>query len=105
MSVYKGMFEACAITVNDKGEPVTPYFNMEKMKNYIDNYFKVNLKKYTNNYKVTYSYIGGVGTFICRSNCKTIQINLNAKINLFFDYNNSEIFTIKDGDNLWTKDY
>lgn len=100
MSIYKGMFEACTITVNESGEPITPIYNMQKMKSYIDNYFKVNLKKYTNNYKVTYNYIGGTNTFICRSNCRTIEISLNAKINLFFDYQKSEVFTIQDGDSL-----
>ena len=98
MSIYKGMLEACTTTVNESGEPITPIYNMQKMKSYIDNYFKVNLKKYTNNYKVTYNYIGGTNTFICRSNCRTIEISLNAKINLFFDYNKSEVFTIRDGD-------
>lgn len=100
MSVYKGMFEACAVTVDENGEPCVPYYNMEKMKYYIENYFKTNLSKYTSDYKVSYMYQGGIGTFVCKSECKSIQISLKAKINLFFDYNNMEIFTIQDGDQL-----
>ena len=100
MSIYKGMLEACAITVDPNGEPVTPYFNMEKMDYYIDDYFKTNLSKYAKNYTVTYSYIGGTNTFICKSECRTILINLKAKINMFYDYDKSESFTIRDGDAL-----
>lgn len=98
MSIYKGMFEACTITINDNGEPVTPYYNMEKMQNYIDNYFKTNLSKYTKDYKVMTFYFGGTSTFVCTSQCKSIQISLKAKINLFYDYNKTVIYTIKEGD-------
>lgn len=98
MSIYKGMFEACTVTINDNGEPIKPYFNMNKMANYIDEYFKVNLSKYCKDYKVSYFYIGGTNTFICSSECRMIEIDLKAKINLFFDYKKAEIFTIQDGD-------
>ena len=105
MSVYKGMFEACAVTVDENGEPTNPYYNMDKMDNYINNYFKTNLSKYSKNYTVNYLYTGGASSFICRSECKTIQITLNAKINMFFDYKKTEIFTIQDGDALWMKNF
>ena len=98
MSVYKGMFEACTVTINDNGEPVAPYFNMEKMKNYINDYFKVNLEKYTKEYTVSYIYIGGANTFICTKECRNIEITLKAKINTFFNYEKTEYFFIKDGD-------
>ena len=100
MSIYKGMFEACTLTVDTNGEPITPYFNMDKMKNYFDNYFKVNLEKYTKDYKVSYTYIGGTNSFICRSECRTLEITLKAKINTFFNYEKTQIYTIRDGDNL-----
>lgn len=103
MSIYKGMFEACTITIDDNGEPTIPYFNMDKMDLYINDYFKSNLSKYTKDYKVNYSYLGGEGTFLCRKNCRTIQIKLEANINTFFRYKNNEIFTIADGDALWMK--
>ena len=100
MSIYKGMFEACAVTVDENGEPVNPYYNMDKMDNYINTYFKTNLSKYTKDYTVTYRYIGGTNTFICRSECRNITITLKAKINAFYDYEKTEMFSIKDGDTL-----
>ena len=100
MSIYKGMFEACTITIDESGEPTNPYFNMDKMEKYINDYFKTNLSKYSKNYTVNYTYIGGDNTFICQSECRIIMINLKAKINMFYDYNKTEIFTIKDGDAL-----
>ena len=98
MSIYKGMFEACTITVDANGEPTTPYFNKEKMDNYIDNYFKVNVSKYTKDYTVTCMYFGGTNSFVCTSECKNVFITLKAKINAFYDYEKTEMFSIKDGD-------
>lgn len=100
MSIYKGMFEACAITVDQNGEPVLPYYDKDKMHVYIDDYFKVNLSKYCKNYSVSYIYPGGTTSFICKENCQNIQITLNAKINSFYEYKNTGVFTIKDGEIL-----
>ncbi len=100
MSIYKGMFEACTITVNNNGEPTSPYFNMDKMETYINEYFKTYLSKYCKDYQVSYMYIGGTNTLICASECRTILITLKAKINMFYDYDKTEIFTIQDGDAL-----
>ena len=98
MSIYKGMLEACTLTINSSGEPVVPYYNMPKVKVYIEDYFEINLSKYTNNYDVSYEYLNASGTSTCTSMCRKVRINLDATINYFYHYQNSEIFTIKDGD-------
>ena len=100
MSVYKGMFEACAVTVDSNGNPILPYYNMDKMSDYINNYFKANLSKYVKDYKVTYLYLGNEELLFCLENCRKIRISLDAKINTFFHYEKSEVFTIQDGDLL-----
>ena len=100
MSLYRGMFEACTITINDAGEPIDPYYDMTKVRNYINSYFKANLSKYTNNYKVSLTYFGGATSFVCRNECRILEISLTAEINPLFSYSKSEIFTIQDGDKL-----
>ena len=92
------MFEACTITIDSSGEPILPYYNMDKVRTYIDDYFKVNLSRYTNNYVVSYEYLNASGTNVCTSQCRKIRINLDATINYFYHYENSEVFAIKDGD-------
>ncbi len=98
MSIYKGMFEACTLTINSSGEPVLPYYNMDKMQSYMDNYFKVNLSKYTNNYELNLEYLSNDGSSVCKSQCRKVRISLDAEINSLYHYQNSEVFTIKDGD-------
>ena len=100
MSLYRGMFEACTLTINDAGEPIDPYYDMTKVRNYINDYFKANLSKYTTNYKVSLIYLGGTTSFICRSECRILEITLTAEINPLYSYSKSEIFTIQDGDKL-----
>ena len=99
MAAYKGIFEACSVSVGTNGEPVVPYYNMTKLKKYVTNYFDTNLSKYTTNYTVSMKYLSNRNV-ICRSNCRRLKLTLNAKINTFYTYSNSQIFTIKDGDKL-----
>ena len=101
MAAYRGMYEACAVTVNTNGEPIVPYFNGTKMKSYLDNYFKENLSKYVKDYTVTTRYYSSSSSMIlCRKNCRNVRVQLTAKINSFYTYTNSQIFTIANGDTL-----
>ena len=99
MSIYKGMFEACAVSVDRNGEPIDPYYNPTEMKNYIDSYFKENLSKYTKSYNVAYKYLSDDDS-VCKIECRKVEIRLTAKINTFYEYDKRQVFTIVDGDNL-----
>ena len=73
---------------------------MNKLKNYVDDYFEQNLTRYTTNYTVSMRYLSKRNMVICRSNCRRLKLTLTAKINAFYSYSNSQIFTIKDGGDL-----
>ena len=99
MSIYRGMFEACAVTVDLDGEPSSPYYSKDEMDTYIDEYFKDNLSKYVSSYTVEYSFLNADGN-ICSLNCNRIQIHLTADINTFYKYDKTQTFLIVDGDTL-----
>lgn len=100
MSVYKGMFEACLVSVDSKGEPIIPYYNLNEMNSYVNNYFKKNLSKYTKNYVVNIRFMQPTGTTICRTQCRRVRIRLVAEINSFYSYDKTQVFSVVDGDNL-----
>ena len=99
MSLYKGMFEACSVTVGTNGEPVMPYYNMIEMRSYLDGYFKDNLDRYVKNYSYTYRFLTPDNTR-CTNQCQKVEIKLTANINFLYKYDRTETFTIVDGDTL-----
>ena len=99
MSLYKGMFEACSVTVGTNGEPVMPFYNMIEMKSYLDGYFKENLNKYVKNYTYSYYFLTSTNTY-CTTLCRKVEIRLTANINSLYKYDRTEVFTIVDGDTL-----
>ena len=100
MSIYKGMFEACTVSVDNQGEPIKPYYNSFEMRVYIDTYFKKNLSKYVKNYTVTYGFVTDNDKIACKKECRRVKIRLTANINTFYRYDKTQIFTIADGDLL-----
>lgn len=88
------MLEASVITIDDSGEPTIPYFNKEKVKYYVESYLDNNIKRFTKDYKLTTAYKTS-NIKICFSNCRTLEITLNAKINSFFDYKKTQIFKVE----------
>ena len=99
MSLYKGMFEACSVTVGTNGEPVMPFYNMIEMKSYLDGYFKENLNKYVKNYTYSYYFLSSPNTY-CTTLCRKVEIRLTENINSLYKYYRTEVFTIVDGDTL-----
>ena len=104
MSLYKGMFEACSITIDTNGEPTTPYYNTVKMRSYLDGYFNENLSRHAKDYSYTYRFLDSNNSY-CTNQCRKVEIRLVADINFLYNYDRTETFTIVDGDTLWTKNY
>ena len=98
MSVYKGMLEASVLTISESGEPVIPYYNQSTLETYIDNYLKENISKYTTKYTVKTAYFESNSQNICINYCRSVSINLKAKIYLFYDYNKTQTFVVRSAD-------
>ena len=99
MFLYKGMFEACSVTIGTNGEPVMPFYNMIEMKSYLDGYFKENLNKYVKKYTYSYHFLTPTNTYFTTL-CRKVEIRLTANINSLYKYDRTEVFAIVDGDTL-----
>ena len=103
MSIYKGMLEASVLTIDDGGEPVEPYYNKTRLEQYVHDYLDKNISRYTTDYTITTKYYVKDSDKVCTSFCRKVKVSLKAKINLLFDYEKSQTFTIRDKDELWTR--
>ena len=93
MSIYKGMLEASILTISNKGEPIYPYFNEERLEAYVDDYLKENISRYTTRYSVSTQLLMSNGDY-CDSICRKVEITLSAKIYTFYHYNKTQTFVI-----------
>ena len=100
MSIYKGMLEASVLTIDENGEPVVPYYNKESLATYVNEYLKENVEKYTSNYSVNTEYFDSNNSSTCTAYCRSVSINLNAKINIFYEYDKTQTFVVRSADSL-----
>lgn len=103
MSIYKGMLEASVITIDDNGEPIIPYFNESTIDYYVENYLERNIKKYVKEYTLDIDYLDKTSHELCQEDCREINLNLKAKINLFFTYDKNQTFVVRSYEELWMK--
>lgn len=96
MSIYKGMLEACLITINDNGEPIFPYFKETQINEYVVNYLDKNISKYTRDFSVETKYLVKDSIDLtCKSKCRVLKISLNAKIHAFLNYQKDQTFIVR----------
>lgn len=101
MSIYKGMLEACLITVNTSGEPIFPYFDKTQINDYVVNYLDKNISRYSRDYEVKTTYlVKNLDTMICSNKCTVLKISLKARINAFLDYEKDQTFVVRSEEEL-----
>ena len=100
LSIYKGMLEACVLTIDEDGEPTMPYYSHEKIDEYIVTYLNESIGRYSKKYVLTTTYYDE--NFEEESNVysRGISINLKAKIANFRTYEKEQRFAITSKDNL-----
>lgn len=95
LSLYRGVFEASTITVDENGSPIEPYYDKDLVNYYLVNYFKNTLSKYVTDYQVKIYYFDrDTGLEIFDEKCRDVNVTLKAKINYFFTYEKSENYSI-----------
>lgn len=95
MSIYKGIFEASTISVDQSGESITPYFDENILKYYLTNYLKDNIGQYCTDYKIKLYYFNREDHSICIDGiCRDVEVTLEAKINFIFDYKKTQSFSV-----------
>ncbi len=100
MSVYKGMLEASVVSIDIHGEPTIPYYDGKKVVEYSESYLSKNIAKYTKDYTIDITFYDKETGYLCEQSCRKVKINLKAKINYFFSYDQSQTFIIKSEDEL-----
>ncbi len=100
LSIYKGMLEACVLTINDKGEPIKPYYNKEKVESYVVTYLKKNISRYATDYLLETKYYDENFTKETTSFIRGISIKLKAKVNVMYNYEKEQRFFIQSRENL-----
>lgn len=95
MSIYRGIFEASTISVDQNGEPIKPYFDEETLTLYLHQYLSKNLGNYCTDYKIKLYFFNRDDDSICINNmCRDVEVTLNAKINYLFEYNKTQRFSV-----------
>ena len=90
------MLEASVLTIDDSGEPVEPYYNKAKLDQYVHDYLKTNISRYTTDYYINTKYLVKDNEDVCNTFCRKVKITLKAKVNLLFNYEKSQTFTIRN---------
>lgn len=94
-NMYKGMFEACVITIGNDGNDLSPYFDKNLLKTYVIEYFDSSVKRYSPNYKASLFFLNSPDEVLCTNiDCNKVTINLDAPINSFFHFQKSRSFFI-----------
>ena len=94
LSIYKGMLEACVLTVDDDGEPVKPYYSHEKVSMYVVTYLNKNIKRFTKEYTLTTTYYDETFSSETNEYSRGLSIKLKAKILNFRTYEKEQRFVI-----------
>ena len=97
LSMYRGIFECSVSQVNEYGEPVPPFFDKERLENYIVNYFEQNLTRYVTHYKAAIYYFDDEDQTVCTSSyCSSVRISLDCEINCFFHFTKARNYYINE---------
>ena len=98
MSTYKGMYEACAVTVGNDGEPIYPYFDKNILTNYVTNFIGENVRKFVPSYDLSIKFYTLGGTYECQENdlARTVKVSLKANINYLFTFNKEQTISIQE---------
>ena len=95
LSMYKGVLESSVAYINEKGEPITPYFIQDTLVDYVDHYLEENLTRYVTHYEASVYFFNNEDDTLCTSDyCSAVKISLECDINYLFHYSKAKNFYI-----------
>ena len=94
------MLEACVLTINTSGEPVKPYYDHQKIDDYVIAYLDKNIKRYSKEYTITTNYYNETFTKVSSNYSRGVEICLKAKIFNFREYEKTQRFYISSREEL-----
>lgn len=98
--MYKGLLESCVATIDETGAATTPYFEKNRIRQYVKEYLDENIKEYTTSYVAYFMYFAGDERLCLSKYCTTVRITLKADINYLFKFEKARDFKITRSVNL-----
>ncbi len=99
MSMYKGLFESCTVTIDQNGEPIFPYYNQSLLEETAQSYVDENIGKLTPSYTLTINFYKENGYSHCskRDLARCVKLKLETRINYLFSYEKEQVYMIQEG--------
>lgn len=101
LTMYKGVFEASVSSLDKNAKDIKPYFNKNKLEEYVTKYLEDNLTKYVTSYQASIYYFNKSDDTLCTSQyCRAVRITLKTDINYFFHYEKAKNIYINSKDEI-----
>lgn len=98
LNMHRSILEISVVTVGDDGKDTDPYFNEQLLEQYVVNYLKDNVGKYSPDYKASIIYFDADTKSInTNHHADGVVISLSSNINMFYSYKHAREFTIGRG--------
>lgn len=95
LNIHRSVLEISVVTVGDNGEDTKPYFNEPVLEQYVVNYLKDNVSRFSSDYKATLIYFDAETKQInTNHHANGVRISLSSEINTFYSYKHAREFTI-----------
>ena len=96
-NIDRSVLEVSVVTIDESGDDTRPYFNEEVLEEYVSNYLKDNIGKYSTNYQSKILYFDTETRQInTNHHANGVRISISTKINMFYTYQKSREFTIDE---------
>ena len=95
LNMHRSVLEISVVTVGEDGEDTKPYFNETVLEEYVTNYLKDNVGRYSTDYQAKIIYFDAETNAInTNHHANGVRISLSSKINFFYTYQRARSFTI-----------
>lgn len=78
-------------------EDFEPYFDNDRLSEYLQVYFKENLFRYVDSYKIGIYYFDSETNAPCTLKCQAVTVSVNVTLVGFYDYTKSMTYKVGEG--------
>ncbi len=82
--------------LDEKANPVKPFFVKDKLIENVENYFSMNISRYAEKYTTAYYFYNPDDDSYCTSYCRGVRISLKANLNAFYKFEKARNFYVRE---------